>query len=103
MSATLKVTRETIGAEVHRRPFEVLLDGKAVGSFPLHDTFETPVQPGSHTLQIREGRYSSRELPFRVSEGQTISFNSQGKRIMPIFIASFLAPSLALTLKATRA
>ena len=101
MSATLKVTRETIGAEIHRRPFEVLVDGKGVGSFALHEVFETPVEPGSHTLQIREGRYSSRELPYQVTDGQVISFNSQGKRILPIFLASFIVPSLALTLKVT--
>lgn len=103
MSATLKVTRETIGAEVHRRLFEVLVDGRDVGSFALHDTFEMPVEPGSHTLQIREGRYSSRELPFQVTDGQAMSFNSQGKRVLPVFLASFLVPSLALTLKPTRA
>ncbi len=103
MSATLKLTRETIGAEVHRRPFEVLMDGKDVGSFALHDTFERAIEPGSHTLQVREGRYSSRELAFQVSDGQVISFNSQGKRLLPIFLASFVVPSLALTLKATRA
>ncbi len=101
MSAILKLTRETIGAEIHRRPFEVLVDGKSVGSFALHDTFETPVEPGSHTLQIREGRYSSRELPFQVTDGQVISFNGQGKRILPIFLASFVVPRLALTLKVT--
>ena len=93
MSATLKVTRETIGAEIHRRPFEVLVDGKGVGSFALHETFETPVEPGSHT---------SRELPFQVTDGQVIGFNSQGKRILPIFLVSFVVPSLALTLKVTR-
>ena len=102
MAATLKLTRETIGAEVHRRPFEVFVDGKGVGSFALHDTFETPGEPGSHTLEIREGRYSSRELPFQVTDGQLISFNSQGKRILPIFLAAFVVPSLALTLKVTR-
>jgi len=99
MTATLKLTRETIGVEIHRRPFEVLVDGKAVGSVALHYAFEMPVEPGRHTLQIREGRYSSRELPFQVTDGQVISFNGQGKRILPLFLASFVVPSLALTLR----
>jgi hypothetical protein len=98
MSATLKLTRETIGVEVHRGAFEVFIDGQGVGWFQLHDTFETSVAPGRHTLQVREGRYSSRELSFQVSDGQVISFNCQGKRILPIFLASFVVPSLALTL-----
>ena len=102
MPATLKLTHKTIGMEVRRGTYDLVLDGKPVGSVEMNDTFETPVEPGSHTLQIREGRYSSRELPFQVTDGQLISFNSQGKRILPIFLAAFVVPSLALTLKVTR-
>ena len=36
-----------------------------------------------------------------MTDGQAISFNSQGKRILPIFLVSFVVPSLALTLKVT--
>ena len=99
MAATLKLTRGSIGVEVHRGTFDVLVDGTRVGSFDLHDTFETPVEPGPHTLQIREGRYSCREISFQVTDGQVISFHCHTKRILPIFLASFVVPSLALKLR----
>ena len=78
MSVTLKLTRKAPVMEViHRGTFDVLVDGKRVGSIESDgDTIETPVAPGRHTLQIREGRYSSRELSFQVTGGQVISFRS---------------------------
>ncbi len=100
MAATLKVTRKTPldVPETHRGTFEALINGKRVGSLQLHDTFEIPVEPGRHALKIRDGRYSSRELPFQVTDGQDISLNCHGRRILPIFLASFVVPSLALKL-----
>src|ERR1035437_6168904 len=87
MSATLKLTRNAPVMEIRRGTFDVLVDGKRVGSFELHDTFETPVAPGRQTLKVREGRYSSPELSFQVTDGQVISFNCHGRRITPIFLA----------------
>jgi hypothetical protein len=84
--------------EIRRGTFDVLVDGTCVGSFELHDTFETRVAPGRHTLNVREGRYSSRHLSFQVTDGQVVSFNCHGRRIAPIFLASFVVPSLALKL-----
>src|ERR1019366_10151087 len=60
---------------------------------------ETPVAPGRHTLQVREGRYSSRELSFQVTDGQVISFRCHGRRITPIFLMSFVVPRWALKLR----
>lgn len=98
MTATLKVTRQAIGIELHRGTFDVLVDGKRIGSIELHDTIEAPVEAGPHTLQIRKGRYSSREISFEMSEGQAVSFRCNGARIWPIWLMSFVVPSLALTL-----
>lgn len=72
MSATLEMTRKAPFMEIRRRTFDVLVDSKGAGSFELHDTFETPVAPGRHTLKVREGRYSSRKLAFQVTDGQVI-------------------------------
>jgi len=83
--------------EIRRRTFDVLVDSKGAGSFELHDTFETPVAPGRHTLKVREGRYSSRKLAFQVTDGQVI-IQLPRRRITPIFLASFVVPSLALKL-----
>ncbi|MGH7764018.1 MAG: hypothetical protein ACREOM_06335, partial [Candidatus Dormibacteraceae bacterium] len=64
MSATLRLTHRTIGVEVRRGTYDVVVDGDRVGSVELNDTFETPVEPGRHTLQVRNGRNSSRAKTF---------------------------------------
>ena len=64
MSATLKVTHTSIGAEVRRRTYDVVVDGEQVGAVDMNDTIEIPLEPGRHSLQVRDGRKSSstREL-----------------------------------------
>jgi hypothetical protein len=98
MSATLKLAHKTIGVEVRRGTYEVLLDGQRVGSVELHDTFETPVEPGPHTVKLRSGRNSSRTKTFDAADGDIVSFRCSGKSILPIFLLSFAVPSLALSL-----
>ena len=99
MSATLKLTHKAIGAEVRRGTFDVLVDGKRVGSVAMNDTFETPLEPGRHTLQVRDGRNSSRTQTFDATEGEVVAFRCTGKRFLPLFLASFVVPSLALKLR----
>jgi hypothetical protein len=98
MSAALKLTHKTIGVEIRRGTYEVVLDGERVGSVELNDTFETPVEPGRHTLKIRSGRNSSRTKTFDAADGEIVSFRCSGKSILPIFLLSFVVPSLALSL-----
>ncbi|HEY3882325.1 MAG TPA: hypothetical protein VGM12_27360 [Trebonia sp.] len=98
MSATLKLTHKSIGAEVRRGPYDVEVDGKRVGSLAMNDTMETPVQPGRHTLQVRSGRNSSRAKTFDAADGETAAFRCTGKRFLPLFLVSFVVPSLALVL-----
>jgi len=98
MSATLRVTHKAIGAEVRRGAYDVEVDGKRVGSVAMNDTFETPVEPGPHSLQVRNGRNSSRAESFDTADGQTAAFRCTGKRFLPLFLASFVVPSLALVL-----
>jgi hypothetical protein len=98
MLATLKLTHKTIGVEVRRGPYEVFLDGQPVGSVALNETFETPVEPGPHTLKLRSGRNSSRTKTFDAADGEIVSFRCSGKNILPIFLLSFAIPNLALTL-----
>jgi hypothetical protein len=99
MPATVKLTRHLIGVQVRRGAFDVLVDGKHVGSIDAHDTIETPVEPGRHTLQVRYGRNSSRTAAFDAAEGQVVAFRCNEKRILPIFLLSFAVPSLAISLK----
>jgi hypothetical protein len=98
MSATLKLTHKSVGVEVRRAPYEVEVDGKRVGSVEMNDTIETPVEPGRHTLRISSGRNSSRTRSFDATEGEIVAFRCTGKRFLPLFLASFVVPSLALTL-----
>jgi hypothetical protein len=98
MSATLKVTHKAVGAEVRRDPYDVLVDGKPTGTVGMNDTTVIPVEPGRHTVQVRDGRKSSSAEAFDAGEGETITFRCTGKRFLPIFLASFIFPKLALKL-----
>ena len=53
MSAILKLTHKAIGVEVRRGPFDVVVDGEHVGSVEMNDTIEIQIEPGHHTLQVR--------------------------------------------------
>jgi hypothetical protein len=98
MSATLKLTHKTIGVEIRRGPYDVVVDGKPAGSLEMNATIDIPVEPGHHTVQVRNGRNSSRTKNFDAAEGETVAFRCSGKSILPIFLLSFVVPSLALTL-----
>jgi hypothetical protein len=99
MAATLKLTHKTIGVEVRRGTYDIVVDGARVGSVELNDTVEVPVEPGRHTLQVRDGRNSSQTRTFEAAEGDIVGFRCGGKRPLPIFLASFVVPSLALSLR----
>jgi len=98
MSATLKLTHRAVGVEIRRGTYDVVLDGKPARSLELNETIDIPVEPGHHTLQVRNGRNSSRTKNFDAAEGETIAFRCSGKSILPIFLLSFVVPSLALSL-----
>jgi hypothetical protein len=98
MSATLELTHKAIGAEVRRGTYDVVVDGERVGSVEMNDTIEIPVEPGRHTLQVRNGRNSSSTQNFDAAEGEIVAFRCTGKRLLPIFLASFVVPRLALKL-----
>ena len=99
MTATLRLSHTTIGAEVRRGTYEALVDGKVAGSVDLNQTVEIPLDPGRHTLKLRSGRNSSRTRTFEVADGEVARFHATGKSILPVFLLSFVVPSLALTLR----
>jgi hypothetical protein len=99
VSATLKVTHKAIGAEVRRAPYDVVVDGELVGSVEMNETIEIQVASGRHTLQVRSGRNSSGTRTFEAADGETVTYRCTGKRLLPIFLASFVVPRLALSLK----
>jgi hypothetical protein len=98
MSAMLRLTHKAMGAEVRRGTYDVMVDGQRVGSVEMNNSVEIPVEPGRHTLQVRDGRKSSSPQTFDAAEGETVAFRCTGKRFLPIFLASFVIPRLALQL-----
>jgi hypothetical protein len=98
MSATLKLTHKAIGAEVRRDAYDVVVDDRRVGSVKMNDTIEIAVDPGRHTLQVRDCRKSSSIETFDATEEEIVAFRCTGKRFLPIFLASFIVPRLALKL-----
>jgi hypothetical protein len=99
VSATLTVKREGVGIELRRAPLQITLDGAALGSVNRGETFEAPIEPGRHSLQIRGGRYSSRALSFEVAAGETAGFRCHPPMVWPRYLASILVPSLGISLK----
>ena len=98
MPATLKLTHQAIDANVHRGTYYVVVDGQRVGSVEMYDVTEIPVEPGRHTLQVRNGRNLSTTQTFDAAEGEIIAFRRTGRRFLPIFLVSFVVPRLALKL-----
>lgn len=99
MSATLELTHKAIGVEVRRGRYEVEIDGNRAGALDMNKTIDIPLEPGHHTLRLREGRNSSRTRDFDAADGETVSFRCTGKNLLPIFLLSFIVPSLAVTLR----
>jgi hypothetical protein len=99
MTATLRMTREGFGIELRRGRFDVMADGHRVGSLERHETIETQLTPGRHTLRVRAGRYSSGDHSFDVTDGATVSFRCHGTTIWPRYVASIFKPDLAISLK----
>ncbi len=99
MPATLKLTHKAIGVEVRRGTYDVVVDGRPVGSVEMNGTLEIPIEAGRHTLQVRNGRNLSRTLTFEAADGQVVAYRCTGKRFLPIFLLSFVVPRLALSLR----
>lgn len=99
MSATLKVTHKSIGVEVRRGTYDIVVDGATVGTVKMNRTTSVPVDAGRHTVRVRHGRTSSRPKSFDAVDGQAIEFRCTGKSFLPVFLASFVVRSLALQLR----
>ncbi|UFS59121.1 hypothetical protein [Subtercola endophyticus] len=98
MAATLKLTHKAIGVEVRRHPYDVVLDGQNAGSVTMNESIEIPISPGSHTVRIHSGRDSSKTVTFDAGDSEVIAYRCTGKRFLPLFLASFVDPDLALVL-----
>ena len=100
MSATLKVTQESAlnPAGIARGTFDVVLDGKSLGSIDWHESIETSVEPGQHTLQVRKGKYTSAVKTFDAADEEFINFHCNRRRHPLILVAERFKPDLAISL-----
>ena len=98
MPAKLRLTHKAIGAEVRRGTYDVMVDEQRVGTVAMNNTIEIPIEPGRHALQVRSGRKSSGTRTFEAAADEIVAYRCTGKRFLPIFLASFVVPSLALHL-----
>ena len=97
MSSTLILERESTGAmELRRNRFEIVLDGEPAGSIDRHQTVELQVEPGTHTLQVKTGRYSSPARTFDAADG--LEFHCNGAILWPQYLASLFVPTIGLRL-----
>ncbi|MGH9043650.1 MAG: hypothetical protein ACRDVP_02225 [Acidimicrobiales bacterium] len=106
MTATLHLVREkgvAMGfwpfAELRRGTFHVLLDGNDVGSIHMHGTIDVSIEPGRHTIQVKDGRSTSSRESFDAADGAVVTFRCNSSRIWPVYLASLVVPSLALKLR----
>jgi hypothetical protein len=99
LAATLKLRRTAGGIELRRGRFDIQLDDTEIGSIELDQTFETTLEPGHHTLQMRRGRHSSRPESFDAAEGAVVEFRCHGAEVWPRWLASAFKPDLAISLK----
>jgi hypothetical protein len=93
------MTREGFGIELRRGSFDIRVDGTSVGSLEYGQTLETPLAPGRHVLRVRAGRYSSRDHSFDASDGQVVSLRCHGAMVWPRWVASFIMPNLAISVR----
>ncbi|MCW2753804.1 MAG: type transporter [Marmoricola sp.] len=102
MSATLIVRREgKFGIELRRGRFDITVDGTSIGGIDNHETVETNLEPGHHSLRLNSGRYTSRNRVFDVAGGEVLNFRCHGASIWPTYVASIVKPDLAIALKRT--
>ena len=100
MGATLKLTHKAIGVEVRRGTYDIVVDGQRAGSLEMNDTIEIPIEPGRHTLQSSQWPKLQPNSDLRSPPRAKPSPSDAPERVfLPIFLASFVVPSLALQLR----
>ena len=57
------------------------------------------IEPGPHTLQVRSKTHFSKERPFEVAEGHSVSFEAHEPRAGLTVIRALFNPELWITLK----
>ena len=98
VSTTLTLSRDGVGMELRRGTFRVEIDGVQVGTIDWRETKEFVIEPGHHVVQLRQGRFQSRQLAFDVRGESNAPFRCHGAMMWPRWVASALKPDLAISL-----
>jgi hypothetical protein len=104
MTATLQLERSMPGATIaiqdRHTDWSILLDGKPVGRIAPNETFETQVQPGSHTLQLTStGKRRSPVRTFTAADESAVGFRCHSQAIWPLMVMALVLPDRWIALK----
>lgn len=100
MTAELRLSRQWGSYAVQGKDWQVIVDGKTVGSIGHRQTVELPVDPGEHTLRVKASdRHISTERRFEAADESVVSFRCHGPLALPWLLAAQIKPSLWVTLK----
>lgn len=78
------ITREKAPWRDRLRAYEVLLDGKSVGSLRAGGTLDLPLQPGVHRLQLKLDWCSSPEFELDGSTEHLLHCKPGGSALMAL-------------------
>jgi hypothetical protein len=98
LSTTLKLTRQAFGLELRRGTFDIEVAGERVGSIEWLGEVEIPVEPRTHSLRLRAGRYSSQSHTLNAGDESIVSFRCHGAMLWPRYVASAFKTDLAISL-----
>ncbi|PAD34527.1 hypothetical protein [Terribacillus saccharophilus] len=73
------------------RNYNVIIDGKKVGTIGPRDTFNFSIAPGKHTIHLEIDWCRSKKIEFKARENEIIRFNCAGLRgIKFLFVMWFI-------------
>jgi hypothetical protein len=100
MTAELRLSRQWGSYAVRGKSWQVIVDGKVVGTIDHRQTIDLPVDPGEHTLRVKASeRYISAERRFEAVDGQAVNFRCHGPLVLPMLLISLVKPDLWITLR----
>lgn len=104
MTTTLRLERSmpgvTIAVQDRNTSWSILLDGQEVGHIARNGTFETPVQPGTHTLQLTStGKRRSPLRTFTARDESVVEFRCHSQPLWPLMVMALVVPGRWIALK----
>lgn len=100
--ATLRLSRvwSGLGLGGQAEPWDIVLDGRVVGSIANQEIVEVSLAPGRHTLRLGHGRHRSPQRSFAIASAGLVSYRCHGPRFWPLWLAAMIKPDLWITLRA---